>query len=167
MGMYFDDLIAYKSLYLLMQKKTSRNLDDELNDLRKAAEERCGKCGQYSLVQAKEKVEETSLAPITEEIKLIRNIKNMLGHVRMFFNKKQCSGGSLCLPEETQQEALARLLMDSYEKVIYAPAQIKEILGRDTVMKILGMDINEFIKGNNKQRGKGKSRETNILAIEH
>jgi hypothetical protein len=167
MGMYFDDLIAYKSLYLLMQKKTSRNLDDELNDLRKAAEERCGKCGQYSLVQAKEKVEETSLTPITEEIRILRNIKNILGHVRMFFNKKQCSGESLCPPEETQQEAMAKLLMDSYEKVIVAPAQIKEILGRDTVMKILGMDINEFIKENNKQRGKGKSRETNILAIEH
>ena len=165
MGMYFDDLIAYKSLYLLMQKKTSRNLDDELNDLRKAAEERCGKCGEYSLVQAKEKVEETSLAPITEEIRILRSIKNMLGHVRMFFNRNKNEVKEEVEPQETQQEAMAKLLMESYEKVIYAPAQIKEILGRDVVMKILGMDINEFIKGNNKQRG--KVRETNVLAMEH
>lgn len=165
MGMYFDDLIAYKSLYLLMQKKTSRNLEDELNDLRKAAEERCGKCGEYSLVQSKEKVEETSLAPITEEIRILRSIKNMLGHVRMFFNRNKNEVKEEVKVEETQQEAMAKLLMESYEKVIYAPAQIKEILGRDVVMKILGMDINEFIKENNKQRG--KVRETNVLAMEH
>ena len=166
MTMYFNDLIAYKSLYLLMQKKTSRNLESELNDLRKAAEERCEKYGQYSLVQAKEKVEETSLAPITEEIKMIRNIKNMLGHVRMFFNKNKKQ--EKVEPEETQQEAMAKLLMESYEKVVFTPVQIKEILGRDAVMKILGMDINEFVQGNNKQRGRGKkTRETNVLAMEH
>ena len=162
MEMYLDDLIAYKSLYLLMQKKTSKNLEDELNDLRKSAEERCQKYAGYPMVQAKEKLEETSLAPITEEIAILRKIKNMIGNIRMAFRKNKQPKME---PEQTQQEAIIKLMLERYDKIIFAPKQIEAILGRETVMKVLGIDINEFVKENNKTKTRKISREGKAMPV--
>lgn len=167
MKTYLDDLIAYKSLYLLMQKKTSKNFAGELEELKNAAEERCKKYGEYPLVQHKEKVEETSLAPITEEIVIIKKIKNMLGRIRMLLNKDKESKETEAEHQETQQEAMAQLLLEQYEKIIFAPAQIKEVLGRETVMKVLGMDIEKFIKEGKDKTKETKVRQINTPAMEH
>ena len=137
MDTYLDDLIAYKSLYLLIQNK--RDVEEELADLKKSAESRCKNYKYYP--QAKEKIEETSLAKITDEMFIIRKIKNMIGHIRMHFAKEKTQTS-----EPTQQEEMAKLQLERYEKVVCTPNQIREILGRDIVMKILGMDINEFVK---------------------
>lgn len=136
MDTYLDDLIAYKSLYMLIQNK--RDVEDELADLKKLAESRCKNYKYYPMVQAKEKVEETSLAKITDEMFIIKKIKNMIGHLRMRFAPIATQE-----TETTQQEKMAKLQLERYEKVVYTPTQIREILGRDIVMKILGMDMNE------------------------
>lgn len=164
MEMYLDDLIAYKSLYLLMQNKTSRNLEGELNELKQAAETRCKMLGQYSMIESKEKTEETSLAPITEEIFLLKQINKMIGHIRMFFNKNKAEKPE---SQETQQEAMAKLMLERYEKIIFAPPQIETVLGKETIMKVLGKELSEYIKGNDKSKTKSKSKRREIKAMEH
>lgn len=161
MGIYLDDLIAEKSLYFLMQPTEAIN--KKLEELKKTAQERCNRFKAYSMVQANEKKEETALAPITEEIFLLKKVKNMLGHVRMFFNNKKRSGGSLCPPEETQQEIMAKKQLLDYETTIFSSKQIEAILGREKIMKILGIDLSEY-KKENKGKQRTIERET-ILEI--
>lgn len=167
MKTYLDDLISYKSLYLLMQKKTAKNFDGELEELKNAAIERCKTYGEYPLIQTNEKKEETSLAPITEEIVIIKKIKNMLGRIRMLLNKEKDSKEKEAEHQETQQEAMAQLLLEQYEKVIFTPEKIKEVLGRETVMKVLGMDIENFVKEGKDKTKETKVRQINTPAMEH
>jgi hypothetical protein len=150
-----DELIAYKSLLLLMQKKSSEkeNAENQLALVKESAETKAKELEGYKLISVKENSEQTALAKLTDDMFLIRKLNNMIGYIRMFINKNKYSNLD---KEETQQESMAKLQLKRYEKVLYSTTEIERILGRDVVAEVLGIELGKFGKGNARDNSKIK-----------
>ena len=59
---------------------------------------------------------------------------------------------------------MVKLLLETYDKMTFVPARILDVLGRDVLMQILGMDLNDFIKTKSPDKS---PRSTDRPVMEH